>query len=1541
MAIKILPEHEAYTPKQPVAKKTSGRISIRPEDQAILDGTYKAPTPVQKPTPAPEPSILDKAKTLINDATTKVENYPLKKKAESLYDKIFLPDTSGAMKFNVGEGLTPEEKAKADEVLKKDYSNEPQQRYVKVPFIDRAFELPTGGSTDIKIPFTDKKINVPLPNFGYDNQPEKNIDLTPAGIGSTILKAAEAPEKIYKTLKELKQGTIFSEQPKEDTAYKAPSYGEVSSDIATHFYEKGYPYSASVLLGTALGTLNFVGDASVFAGFLYKGAGKVAGDIPGSLTANEIRTAHEFLGNPKTLAEAEANWRGIQKQFHPDLNGGNDIISKQANQAIAILRKSGIPTEKDFAGIVDNRPTKKVEVKQIGDGTKPVVEKPTPAPVQPVVETPTQPIVEKPVEKSNTINIKAENIAETAKKEGLDYNPQTQIKLGTGEIVNRPEAIVSRTQLQGLLKTLQQDEIILDVGEAPKMEKKSYYSNEYVPTGEQEKTLIYREPGKREITIKASALGLRTDKLPVGGKVKITSKALGIKGSAKETAFRGVDDEGNVVAKEFTQPRDLPVAKTPEELKQRIEQLNKFAQQQSILRKAGGLKKNRAGVFMRGRDLPKEGQVRLRKETLLNDRDYMSTLAHELGHALENAITGTTNAMTQRVFGKNLTASEWKTIREELVKVTEDIEGVEAVKARPQYFLQNTELLARFMQKHFESPGNLNDLAPTAVEYLRRSAMENPVIEKYFEAVEGTIDAGQRRGNALTKMFNDMRETYQDALGKRVGDMAFEQELNYRRMRELSVYSYEKFLKEKFKNVKDSPEALFDAAEGIKVTKNGEPEYGTRIFAEVDDLAEAKALEGEGFEVIRDSNGDPVMEYVDGQAKIRIAKYRFTPEQAKANFEKLSPEGKQLVKDYTAALSEAKDYFNRELIKDVNKIEGNIEGWVHHFWDEDMRPSGIGANKFKNKIASSRKQRTGQSGYIKDLQEATKRAMVNLQQEKDYNNFIGKFLATVTRAYAKGMDIPKGWIVVEGDLAKGGIAREGQNKFKILKEDGEMITGAKSKYIMPEEVYQRYEMIKGVTQEASDIAKAFNSLNRYWKVNILFHPGSAATNLFSGGIQYSTKVMTDFYEELLTGNVAMPQTRKNVEAMFKAFSPKGWMDAPDWIYGGHMSNSYGQFSIENAPGINVTKLDKGVDFYGDRVLKLYGAVERYWKRVIVLAEGGGDLKNLSNVTKRGLKELSQEEKDILARINKEVDLYAYDYDNVPVWLEQWSKGKLGSAVFPFAKYPYKMTKHFAQLTGRVFDRTLPWQERVSGLLALSTLMGSYAYFRENQKEKQESPEVPESAPTSVSTRGRLYVYTDKDGKEVFTRVSKYPFVNLTEAGLQLTEGNINQSWQSIQDMTGSFGPVAEAFLAVKGYSSEYNQNATLAARMGKLGASYLPGTRILSDIAKYFDPYQRTQKTFVQGIGSVLPIPESDPEVMEKLRGPVKTINVPIEGSIQNTNEEGSRRTTITRLVENYKQDILLALLLGIYQIRIDPREAEAFVERKAKNDEKKANKEN
>ena len=162
--------------------------------------------------------------------------------------------------------------------------------------------------------------------------------------------------------------------------------------------------------------------------------------------------------------------------------------------------------------------------------------------------------------------------------------------------------------------------------------------------------------------------------------------------------------------------------------------------------------------------------------------------------------------------------------------------------------------------------------------------------------------------------------------------------------------------------------------------------------------------------------------------------------------------------------------------------------------------------------------------------------------------------------------------------------------------------------------------------------------------------------------------------------------------------------------------------MDKAPGIKA--LDKSVDFYGDRVLKLYGAVERYWKKVITTAENGTKLNGLNQVTKEGLRLPTQEEKDILDMINNEVDLFAYDYDNVPVALDAYNKNLVGQAFKPFLKYPYKFAKHVTTMMEGAVDRTLPWQTRLSYIMTLATMVSAYAFYRNKKQSEQETPEVP-------------------------------------------------------------------------------------------------------------------------------------------------------------------------------------------------------------------------
>ncbi len=1047
----------------------------------------------------------------------------------------------------------------------------------------------------------------------------------------------------------------------------------------------------------------------------------------------------------------------------------------------------------------------------------------------------------------------------------------------------------------------------------------------------------------QSFNIKAEALGLQPANLKVGDSIRVNPITL--KGKVKQMrVFKGEES----VASLATDLADGTVkpAMTVEGFKQRIEQLNKFGQSQAILRRTGGLPKSAAGMFQyvkpgneNKKGLPANGIVKVQNDVVEDSQSYMSTLAHELGHALEFALTGATNKDTFRVFGRDLDAETKVKIRNELKAVTNEMVGEEKAKAGAGYYYQNTELLARFLQRMFDAQpnervgtlGTLSEIAPTALDYIERSAVETPIVAEYLEAVRGTIDKGERK----TIFLRDMKQTYQKILGKRVGTMAWNDEMRYRAMKERAKISIENLIKRKFKKVKDDPKLLFQAVESIKVTTNDNVEYGTRDFKYAKTDEEAALMIAAGYSPIIDDEGNHINEVVDGVEYPRFAKTRYTPDQAKIIFEQLSPEGQQLVKDFTATRDEAKDLFNREIIKDVYKINSNLEGWVHRYWDE--KGDGMGKDKLKTKRAAATKFRSGAEGYVEDLQKAMTKALTELETTKAYNAFIQDYFARVSKPIAKDAKPDKDWIEVQGNVLKGGIARPQDSRTVIVK-DGKSYVAEQPRYQMPAVIYKRFQAISDVAVEAGNFTRIMNSVNRYWRVNILFHPGSAATNFISGGIQYSSKVLTDFYTEILTGNVTFEKTRRNMASMFTVLLPKGWHAAPDWIYGGDISNSYGQFQGDSSPGIK--KLDDSVDYYADKALALYGFVERYWKKVIATSENAGDLEKLNTIGKDGLKLPDAEEKAMLDAINEEIDLFAYDYENVPVWMQNYQQNPFLQAVKPFAKYPYKYSKHVTEMITSVFDQTLPWQERAAKIMALGTLVALYAYIREERRKKQTTPEVDETAPTQVSTRGRLFIGSDDKGNEKFIRVAKYPFINLTEAAGQIIDGNTNTGIQSIADMMGSVAPTGDVLLALMGYSNQFQQFTPTPVRLGDAAASFIPGTRILQDIARFFDPYQRRKETFGQSFTSLLPIPVDNEDLRIKLRGEARTIQVPLEGGVRRQPGEKTTRTTTDMLVENYKWDIGLGLLSGVYTTRINPVDAEAFVERRAENDREKEKRE-
>lgn len=964
-------------------------------------------------------------------------------------------------------------------------------------------------------------------------------------------------------------------------------------------------------------------------------------------------------------------------------------------------------------------------------------------------------------------------------------------------------------------------------------------------------------------------------------------------------------------------PTESNPISSPQDFVKRIEQLNKFASSRAILRK-GSKMKNAAGEFL---GIPKEGEVKLSQKTLLNNKDYMSTLSHELGHALEYNVTGKTNNKAWKFFGDKLDAATQAAITKELKEITHELVGPEIAAAKADYYYKPAELLARFFEKMFVSPGNLHEIAPTAMKMLEMQAIKHPIIQEFLDAAKGTIDKGAPQFVFL----RDMRQTYQKYLGKRAGDLAYDEMLAYRAMKERGKIVLENFIKSKFKGIKDSPETLFMAAEAIKVTRGGVPEFGTRDFITAKNPAEEAKFIELGYERVE-------MPQVEGREAFPVyAKVRYTPDQGKQIFDSLSEAGKKLIKDFTAEKTEAKDYFNREIIKDVNKVNGNIEGWVHHFFDES-RSTVIGGDKLKNKKAGTRQQRTGSEGYVKDFQKAMTKALVDLEGEKVYNDFVKRFFARVTEPIAEGAEPKAGWVEVAGNLRSGvGLTHE-KRMTVIDKETGKTVPVSQQRYQMPKPIYEQFKLWRGAVEEASLAVRLMNDINRYWRVNILTHPGTAMTNHISGAVMYSAKILNDFYTDILTGSIKMEQTKKNVSAMVKVLLPKGWAEAPDWVYGSDMSNFYGQFMKQKSP------VSQAIDTYGNNALKMFGTVERYWKKVILTSENVKDIRSLEKMDKNGLRLPTEEERAMIAELNKAVDLYAYDYDNVPTWLEAHQKSVVGQAVKPFMKYPYKYGKMIMDMVGSAFDQTQPWQERVAKILTLSTIVGAYSAFSDDRKKKQETPVANASLeiPARLQTRGRIFIGKDEKGNEVFMRVGKYPFLGLTEAGKNFIDGKNEAAVDAVSDMIGSIGPMAKLGLLLGfNYRNKYEQYDDVPVIVGRTLASYTPMYRILNDVSRMFDPFQRKQETWQQTFTSL--IPTTDADMQDKLHGKIRTERIPIENNIKG-NVKG--RTTVEMPLPNYRDDILVGLLFGVYLTRIDPEKAKAFITRAEKNQQKNAAKE-
>lgn len=969
------------------------------------------------------------------------------------------------------------------------------------------------------------------------------------------------------------------------------------------------------------------------------------------------------------------------------------------------------------------------------------------------------------------------------------------------------------------------------------------------------------------------------------------------------------------------------VARSPEELIAKIDQLNKAGQATGILRKGQLRSKKAAGLHQQSLrsewEKGKLGTVKLRDDVLKNPQAYMTVLAHELSHAMEFAVNGT-SGKTLELFG-DLTKEEKSQITDELKAIVNNIEGKEVAEAKPEYFYKPTEMLARYVETILLEPSTLTDLAPLTTEKFQQAVIQHPQLGELMDAINGKIDEGFR--NKTPSWWRDLRQIYQEHLGKRVGNIAYNAELVRRAKLQNWQQEVGKLVKQKFKGVKDPADLLFKTAEAIKQQDDdGNIEFGTRDFVRAESSAEIKELKANGYEFVR------VLTDHTGKETALFAKQRYTEAEGQELFDSLSDKGKQLVRDFTATKENAKDMFNRDLIKDVFKIDAELEGWVHRGLREDRKGRmTLGGKKaqLREKTAGMKKQRTAEGGHMEDFRKQMEKALREAGDAEINNAFLAKQLARISKPIAKGADPDVGWVEVTADLKRGlKLPGEGgRDKVSIEKTDkwtGEdkNITFLKpeARYQVPAKLAEHYRNIRQVPQEITKTQKIMTGISKYWAINVLLHGGTVGTNFISGGIQYSAKIVNDFYVEVLSGNATLPQTRRNVAAMVQVLLPKGWAKAPDYVYGGHRSNYAGQFMTKG-------RAESFVEKAGDIGLKPFSLVESYWKKAILISEQGHKME--TKTLKKEMIEFSKAEEDLIGIVNEQADLYAYDYDNVPMWLESWSRK--GGLIKPFAKYPYKFAKMITNMASGAFDRTLSVQERSAKILTLATMVALSLALQDWRDKESETPAGTEKTPAGLDPRGRLFLWKN-GGQEMFVRTAKYPFINITSIGKGIVKGDWDEASNVVTDQLGTLGPISKIILTGMGYTNKYEQYTPKDALIGQQLASFVPLFRIQNDIAHIVDQKPRKPDNFVEGFfGNFLPVGGSE-ETKSKLRGAPRTVKVPVEPE---TRKKGDTET-IEKDLKLYGSDILLSALTGIYISRISPEDANQQQLREKRNSAEK-----
>lgn len=189
------------------------------------------------------------------------------------------------------------------------------------------------------------KGSAPLP--GQENYaPGKNIYLPGGGtvrsdngpLSSVTKSVVEFPERMFNTVKDAVRA-VTGNAPDNN---RVPDFENATANTFKGLISSGVSPGLAALAAIAQGTFQGTLDVSVIEGLLGSGAEAA---LRASAPDLEHISAWNLLDKPTTAEEAEANYKTLSHEFHPDKPTGSADVQAKLNNAIAQIRENGIPSD--------------------------------------------------------------------------------------------------------------------------------------------------------------------------------------------------------------------------------------------------------------------------------------------------------------------------------------------------------------------------------------------------------------------------------------------------------------------------------------------------------------------------------------------------------------------------------------------------------------------------------------------------------------------------------------------------------------------------------------------------------------------------------------------------------------------------------------------------------------------------------------------------------------------------------------------------------------------------------------------------------------------------------------------------------------------------------------------------------------------------------------------------------------------------------------------------------------------------------------------